>query len=397
MSRVYKRCLIGEESLLAQSEWAFDASELDLGIDVPWSVEKWTLRGGRQEGVELVEIDNGRMSIVVCPTRGMGVIEAWCDDVMLGWQSPVREIVHPAFLNLPERGGLGWLGGFNEWICRCGLESHGAPVEDVVLDNQGTEMRTFLPLHGRIANLPASSVWLSVDLDPPHRLRLIGEVEEAMMFGPALRLTSMLETELGAASFRIVDTVENLRSVPQEMQLLYHANFGAPLLEEGAELLIPFHRMAARDQRALEGLEMWNRFGAAEAGFREQCYFFQPAANRRHQSTAALVHPGGETAASVTFDTRTLPWFTLWKCTGDPRDGYVTGLEPGTSLPNGRRFEREKRRVRTLDPGESVRTDLTFSVHTSRAEVGRLRKRIERIQKSADGRVESALDAELSP
>ena len=36
-----------------------------------WSVSKRTLRGGKQEGVEVVEVDNGEFRLVVIPTRGM--------------------------------------------------------------------------------------------------------------------------------------------------------------------------------------------------------------------------------------------------------------------------------------------------------------------------------------
>jgi hypothetical protein len=47
--------------------------------------------------------------------------------VRLGWDSPVKEVVHPQFINLQSRGGLGWLEGFNEWMVRCGLEWAGHP------------------------------------------------------------------------------------------------------------------------------------------------------------------------------------------------------------------------------------------------------------------------------
>jgi murein DD-endopeptidase MepM/ murein hydrolase activator NlpD len=51
-------------------------------------------------------------------------------DVYLGWNSPVKEVVHPRLINLQSRGGLGWLEGFNEWMVRCGLENNGHPGVD---------------------------------------------------------------------------------------------------------------------------------------------------------------------------------------------------------------------------------------------------------------------------
>ena len=39
--------------------------------------------------------------------------------IELGWKSPVAQPVNPAFVNQSDRNGLGWLAGFNEWLCRC--------------------------------------------------------------------------------------------------------------------------------------------------------------------------------------------------------------------------------------------------------------------------------------
>ena len=36
-----------------------------------WSVRKLTLHGGKQEGVDVIELDNGKLRLMVCPTRGM--------------------------------------------------------------------------------------------------------------------------------------------------------------------------------------------------------------------------------------------------------------------------------------------------------------------------------------
>ena len=38
--------------------------------------------------------------------------------------------VHPAFVPIAEPSGVGWLSGFDELMCRCGLESNGAPDFD---------------------------------------------------------------------------------------------------------------------------------------------------------------------------------------------------------------------------------------------------------------------------
>ena len=57
---------------------------------------------------------------------------------MFDWaESPVEEIVHPKYIDLESRGGLGWLEGFNEWMVRCGLEFAGHPGEDTTNTGAG--------------------------------------------------------------------------------------------------------------------------------------------------------------------------------------------------------------------------------------------------------------------
>ena len=46
-------------------------------------IDKWTIRGGPGDGIDVVEIDNGRLCVSVLPTRGMGLWKARCDDLLL--------------------------------------------------------------------------------------------------------------------------------------------------------------------------------------------------------------------------------------------------------------------------------------------------------------------------
>ena len=145
----------------APQDWRITSQELGLKVEKPFSVSVRNLHGGRQEGVCIVDIDNGVMKISVVPTRGMNVLEAVAGKVRLGWDSPVSEVVNPAFIELNGRGGVGWLEGFNELVTRCGYEWVGHP---------GMDQGVMLPLHGLAANIPASKVVLSIDDEPPHSI-----------------------------------------------------------------------------------------------------------------------------------------------------------------------------------------------------------------------------------
>ncbi len=360
-------------------------AETATGADRNWSVNSYTLRGGLREGVDVVEINNGKLCFAVLPTRGMGIWKGTCGNVSLGWESPVKDPVNPAFINLEARGGLGWLKGFNEWIVRCGLNSMGAPGIDTVLDYSGNEFEVPLTLHGNIANVPARSVEIEIT---DEAIILRGEVDETMMFGPALRLNTEIRTELGSGKMTIIDTVTNIGDNPTEHEMLYHINYGEPLLGKGSRMLAPFKQVAPRDPRSAEGIKTYDRYGGPEVGFVEQAYLYELVGKRGSRETMALLrNASGSQASLLRYSLKDFPCFTLWKNTAGKADGYVTGLEPATNYPNSRRFEREKGRVMTLDGGESRTTHLTIETLETKKAVQAAEAEIRKMQKTATPKV----------
>src|SRR5947209_20141855 len=180
---------------------AFHSGSAELGVATtqPWSVRKRTLRGGPRDGVDLIDVDNGALKFAVLPTRGMSLWRGSYRGMPLGWQAPVVGPVHPKFVDLSARGGLGWLAGFDEWLCRCGLASAGPPGDD-----NGVP----LTLHGRIANTPAHRVDVSVERKPPHAISVFGQVEEGGLFAPRLRLTTTYVTHPDSNKIAVHDLVE---------------------------------------------------------------------------------------------------------------------------------------------------------------------------------------------
>lgn len=341
-------------------------------------VIKRTYGGGLADGVVKVGIDTGKLQIDVLPTRGMGIWRILARDAdgglqRIGWRSPVRGPVHPAFVDLGEPSGLGWLDGFDELLVRCGLESNGAPEFE---DETG---RLRYPLHGRIANRPAHDVELTIDTDR-QEIQLRGIVEETRFHFLKLRMTSTLTTQFGSSSLHIRDEVENFSGSPAEMQMLYHVNFGLPLLDGGSRVVLPARAVVPRNERAASGIASWDSFAAPEPGFEEMVYFFDLNAADDGSTRALLKNAHATNGASLVFDKRQLPCFTLWKNTTGEQDGYVTGLEPGTNYPNPRSFETEKGRVVKLAAGQKQVFDLTMEIHTSPQEVAAAEAAVAKIQ-----------------
>ena len=372
--------LTSAQSNVHAGDFEVTSADVDFGGDVAWSVRRVTLHGGRQEGVDLLIVDNGVLQVTLIPTRGMSLLDVRAGDVRLGWDSPVQEVVHPQFINLESRGGLGWLEGFNEWMVRCGLEWAGHPGLDQFIDNTGAPAQMELTLHGKIGNIPTSEVEVLIDREAPHRISVRGTVHERTFFGPKLELETEFSIVPGASSFRLEDSVTNRGATPQEMQLIYHTNYGTPLLEEGARLVTAAEEVAPMNETAISGLDTYDVYAGPTPGYIEQVYLFKPLADDEGRCAVLLKNAAGDRGSSITWSIKELPFLTVWKNTSAVADGYVTGLEPATGYPFHRSTERAWGRLPVLEAGESRAFGLTFAVHGDADSVGEMEQRIARIQ-----------------
>ena len=336
------------------------------------SVRKRTLRGGLADGVDVIRVDNGAFRFDILPTRGMSIWKAWAGDLEVGWKSPNHGPVHPKFVDLGEPGGLGWLDGFDELLVRCGLESNGAPE----FDETG---KLAYPLHGRIANKPAHHVTVSADGESGE-IQVVGVVEETRFHFFKTRMTSTITTRAGQTGFQIRDEIENISASPTEVQILYHVNFGEPLLDAGAQFVAPLKTVVPRNEHAASGIAGWENYAAPEPGYEEQVYFMELLADADGNTRTLLKNAHGTAGVSMAFNNRQLPCYTVWKNTTATEDGYVTGLEPGTGFPHNRGYERRYGRVPKLEPGQRRVFEIVFSILDSADGITAAAERIREVQ-----------------
>ena len=365
---------IYEETLL------ITGSNLTPDCEHSWSVHKYILHGGMQEGVEVLEVNNGILSFKVIPTRGMSIQEVVMDNLRLGWDSPVKGLVHPKFVNLESRQGLGWLDGFNEWMVRCGLEFFGGPGTDEFIDNTGNKAQMDLTLHGKIGNIPASQVEVIVDKNPPYRITVRGKVSEALLHGPKLEITTQISTIPGSAAFQISDTITNNSALEQEFGILYHGNYTTPFMEKDARFVSPARQVTPINEHAATDVAKYDVYRAPMAGFPEQVYCLSLWADDNNRTKVMLRNAASDKAVSLAYSVEELPYFTLWKNPVAVEDGYVTGLEPGTGFPRNRSIERKFGRVPKLAPHESRSFTIDFAIHNTKEQVQAIANEITKIQ-----------------
>ena len=354
-----------------KGNWQISSKQLKLSGDA-FSLQQKVLHGGKQEGSKVLTItsQNG-LTIALSPTRGMDLLHVNGDGVRLGWDSPVNEVVNPAYINLDSRNGLGWLEGFNEMMVRCGYEWTGHPV---VKDGR------IYTLHGKAGNTPASRVEVTIDEKAPHEIRVRGLLKENTFKKANLETWTELRYVPGAKSFTLHDVLTNRGDYPHDYQIIYHSNFGTPILEKDARFIAPLKSVSPFNDYAKSGLKAWNIYDAPTKDFDEMVFNLVPKADSSGKTLAAVINSKGDKGASIEFDTHQLPLLTMWKNTDTLKQGYVTGIEPGTKYAYPVTIEKEQGRVKQLAPGQSTTFELTYTLLSSASAVNATEQRIRQIQ-----------------
>jgi len=377
---MFRQVLTNVEKNIYVPNLELKSKEITPDCPQAWAIHKYILHGGKQEGVEVIEVDAGTLRLRVVPTRGMSVLDVAMADIRLGWDSPVKGLVHPHYVNLENRNGLGWLYGFNEWMVRCGLEFFGAPGLDEVVDNKGNKSTMNLTLHGLIGNQPASEVEILIENEAPYRIRIRGRVDEACLHGPKLEIWTEISVIPGSAEFQISDTITNRSATEQEFGILYHSNYGPPILEKGSKFVTPAKQVTPINDHAATDVNRYDVYRAPTPGFAEQVYCLEMWADKNNRTKVMLQNAAGDKALAIAYSVKELPYFTQWKNPVALEDGYVTGLEPGTGFPRNRGVERPKERVPKLAPHESRSFTMDFTILKGKEQISAVHNEIQNIQ-----------------
>ncbi len=301
------------------------------------------LASGRADGVRAVDVKTGTgLSFTVLPGRGMDIAWAEYKGMAFGFVSKTGVTASEYF----EPEGISFLRGFYAGLLTtCGLTYMGAACTD-----QGKE----LGLHGRIGNTPAEDVCVTNEWDgDDFVMKIRGKMRESMVFAENLTLTREITAKLGENCLTINDTIENCGFDEQPFMLLYHYNFGYPLIDGTTKLIIPGDKAKPRDAEAEKGKDIFSEFSSPVHGYSEQCFYHDFDLMPDESAKAVLYNPAlGEKGIGVylKYDRKQLPYLIEWKQMGE--GDYVVGLEPATWLPEGRSKARQRGELEYIKPGE---------------------------------------------
>lgn len=316
------------------------------------SCEAYTVSDGSDAGTRRIRVAADGIDIELLPDRGLDIGSARVDGVPVAWLSPTgfppRSTTDGAEFTRTFGGGL---------LTTCGLQNFGPESED------GGAVH---PMHGRMTAQRARVVRAEVVSDPDENQSAGAAAVEAVIletdaFGTNLELRRSIELPLGERCIRIRDRIVNRGAAAAECMVLYHANFGWPLVDEGTELRTGAERVIPRDAAAEAGFDTWQRFPALAEDYPEQV--FSHVLPRDSAADVIVEHPSGF-SARIRYDTSQLPGLFEWRVS---RPGCVVlGVEPA-SAPTilGRADARERGLLREVRPGGSLEfaLEIAFEGH----------------------------------
>lgn len=308
-----------------------------------YTLRRVTVAEGKAKGVGVIEVATaGGLQVDILPDAGLdiGQVRYRGTNVTFlsknGYDSPAAIAPYETEFLKTFPGGM---------LYTCGLRSTGGAHRD------GDEWH---PLHGRYHSLAADQISAEVE---DNVITIKGTIRETSLFGHCLELKRTIRIPVFGTEITVSDQLTNLAHGPEEYALLYHCNFGYPLVSAQARLALPSVRKTTpRTPFASTGLGRETTFDAPIPGEEERVFFHEDMAHE-----VSLLNEAVGIRMDLTWSD-SLPILAHWRsmASGD----YVCGLEPTNCYIMGRKFERENGTLPVLQSFETVKTEVNFHFQT---------------------------------
>jgi Domain of unknown function (DUF4432) len=325
-----------------------------------------TLADGPERGVRVVEFrTTSGLEFAVLVDRCFDLAWARFQGRSIAWHSPTG-FLSPGLAEIDP--GLGWLRTFGGGLLvTCGLDHIFDPETDSEDDYREAGRRggTAYGLHGRASALPGRLISYGEEWrDGVCHLFAEGEMYQATALAENIRLVRRVETTLDGRFVRWTDRVENAWHLPTSHMLLYHINFGAPLLSEQTEVHLPTSGVTwtTPSVRADEQ-ESFRVFAPPAHGFAQQTFEHRMRPRADNRVEAAIVNrsdAGRPWGVVLDYDSERFPHFFQWRYLAS--GNYVTAFEPSTNSARGRAAARADGELTLLEPGETRSSTTTLTI-----------------------------------
>jgi len=311
-------------------------------IDQIAGIRESQLLRGRGEQIHIAEFYNAAgLRFTVVPDRCMDLFDFSYKGVNMSFQSKNGLTSPQAYTPADGEFAEQWPGGM---LVTCGLGNVGGHVEGGGV----------FPTHGRISHVPAKNFgtrtyWEGDD----YILRAHGEVHQTKMYTRHLSIQRTIETSLNSKVVKLHDVLTNFEPVDEPFMLLYHVNFGYPLLQADTCVETSKCDLSTRTEISND----YHHMMAPVDGRGEEMYY---RTNFGDEGIGVIYNERLELGAYLKFDTQNLPNMLQWKMMKS--HDYVLALEPCNTFGYDRKKAMENGSLAVLPAYSSVENHLELGV-----------------------------------
>ncbi|MGO3804664.1 MAG: aldose 1-epimerase family protein [Sphingobacterium sp.] len=320
-------------------------------------IETSVLDNGRANGTRIAWVNTGaglRFKVVI--DRGMDISDASFNQHNLVWLSRLGVTAPQPFSD----SGINWLRTFGGGLLTtCGVTHAGGPEQDAY-GSRG--------LHDQYSNTPAELL----SIKQPNltagdkQMSIIGKIFQGHPLGYNIEIKRTIRCVLGEPTIYLEDEITNIGNIQVPHMLLYHMNFGYPLVAPGAQILWKGEWTSREGEQRAKIFKKGENFRScpepmqSHSGTGEEAALIDVEADQEGIASCGINNPQLDFTLRIRFHKKQLPWLTNWQHWGTGE--YVAGLEPGTHPPLGQSHARQNGDLIRLAPGESRKYSLQVDI-----------------------------------
>lgn len=279
------------------------------------SVRRYKFFEGKEEGIEVVECNNGKISFLLNVSKALDIMQLYHEGMNVSFISKNGFTKREIPFSKRFEGGM---------LYTCGLDS--------LANREGFE------LHGTFHNIPSKIVRCDCNEDG---IFIEALIKDTALFGKNLTMKRYVYCSIGSNELNIVDTLINNGYKQEDYCLLYHFNIGYPMLDENSKIVADVASCESRTEWSEKFKDDYKRITFDVPNQEEMCYFLT-----LNYPKISLINNRINKRFTLEFTNDTLPCLLEWKsmASGD----YALGFEPSTS------FLDEKFEFKQINPNESI-------------------------------------------
>ena len=263
------------------------------------SVSRYKITSGKGQGLNVIDCNNGVIRFLLNESHALDVMQLYHLGTNVSFLSKNAFVDGVGNFDNRFEGGMLYTCGFDSVGGRDGFVTHGS----------------FHLTPAEVTKIECNEKEIIIEAD----------IRNSALFGKNLLIKRKIYTKVGQATLTVSDELINEGYRPEDYCVLYHVNFGYPMLDEGAEIKGNITKITPRTEWAKRNADTALVIEKPLPTKEETCYYLEldtpeiSLTNKKLGKKCVLKYSGD-----------TLPCFIEWKsmASGD----YALGLEPTTTL-----------------------------------------------------------------